>query len=755
MKKQILKSIVIIVICPLFTLKAQYKVSFEVKDSLNLLPLAYSSCKIVNKNKLKEFGSVSDSLGRYDCLLNQGDTVTFTTNYIGFISKTINVTITQDTIITVLLSPSKNLLDEVKIKGKKAIMENKPDRVVLKIDHSLEKGKKVAETIKKMPFVAVTADALLIKGKSNFLIYKDGLASSLTLQDLKSMPSSLISSIEIIYYPSAKYEGEIEQIVNIITKKDEKFTGGDSWIGVGTRSGGILNTNSAGITFSNVSGLSNSSMSLNVSYDKFISGEELNQNVNQRNTILSSKASSESPDISFSYNYNTNLKKKQAVSLGLSTSYTPKNEFTSFLVNTEKLKSNISNKGLLVNANANYIKTLNNNKSTISLSNLLQSNFLKYKLNLSEATNQIFNTNTYQNIHLKSQLDFEHSFENNLKTESGGIIIYRIYDQNINDFELSKIQFNYNQNILGTYFNVSKQKEKIFFQGGFRFESTQNQIRQDTMFKQFNFLPKLLLSYAASDNFKITFSYSKRIERPDFLLINQFRDISNPLFTSIGNKALQNQKFNSIDLETSMVLGNLNLNLTGIATWGNNIISSLREIYNGKILTSFFNVSSSRSAGILYSSNVSLLKDKVYIFSSGSLKKYYINAPIQENKGWLKSINLGITYSPNKKLTLDFFGNILDNHITLQSTSGNSVYMDFMLNYKLSDRSNFTFRSQNPIINKINTVNNIVANEILINSVNYYLGRTIQLSYTHSFGQTKYVNNRAKNTKIDDLKKEE
>ncbi|MEJ7671758.1 MAG: TonB-dependent receptor plug domain-containing protein [Chitinophagaceae bacterium] len=87
------------------------------------------------------------------------------------------------------------------------------------------KTQSVTELLRKIPFVSVDGQGnVLLNGQKNFKVLLNGKETAMFSQNikeaLKGFPGSLVSKIEVITSPSAKYDGEgMGGIINIITLK--------------------------------------------------------------------------------------------------------------------------------------------------------------------------------------------------------------------------------------------------------------------------------------------------------------------------------------------------------------------------------------------------------------------------------------------------------------------------------------------------------------------------------------------------------
>ena len=120
-----------------------------------------------------------------------------------------------------------NDIEEVVIRGEKAMVEVHPDKMVYNVSASVNSsGNNALELLSKSPGVQVDMDKnIILQGKTGVQIYLNGRPSRISGSDLadmlEGMRSENIESIEIITNPSSKYDAEGSGgIINIVMKKD-------------------------------------------------------------------------------------------------------------------------------------------------------------------------------------------------------------------------------------------------------------------------------------------------------------------------------------------------------------------------------------------------------------------------------------------------------------------------------------------------------------------------------------------------------
>jgi len=131
-------------------------------------------------------------------------------------------------IADIILQAETNQLGEVVISDKRDYIEVKPDKTVLNVDRSiLATGNSVYDILSTAPGVRIIDNQVLFKGGQKALVTIDGKAvgqlNDEQLADLlKSYQSNVVSQIELIQNPSAKYDAAGGGgVINIVLKKNK------------------------------------------------------------------------------------------------------------------------------------------------------------------------------------------------------------------------------------------------------------------------------------------------------------------------------------------------------------------------------------------------------------------------------------------------------------------------------------------------------------------------------------------------------
>ena len=119
-------------------------------------------------------------------------------------------------------------LSEATVTASRVLVEIKPDRTIFNVSGTINSaGSDAISLLRKAPNVTVdNNDNIAVLGRSGVLLYVDGKRLPLTGQDLtnylQSLPAEQIDRIEIITNPGARYEAEGNAgIIDIRLKKDK------------------------------------------------------------------------------------------------------------------------------------------------------------------------------------------------------------------------------------------------------------------------------------------------------------------------------------------------------------------------------------------------------------------------------------------------------------------------------------------------------------------------------------------------------
>lgn len=120
----------------------------------------------------------------------------------------------------------------VEIRSRKKILEARDDRYIYNVSaDSSARSKSLSQILSNLPFVTVDGSGnVQVAGQTTYKVLLNGKETALFVtsvaQALRSFPADIVSRIELITSPSARYDAEgVTAIINIITKKFAGYKG--------------------------------------------------------------------------------------------------------------------------------------------------------------------------------------------------------------------------------------------------------------------------------------------------------------------------------------------------------------------------------------------------------------------------------------------------------------------------------------------------------------------------------------------------
>ena len=209
----------------------QGRIAGKVYDKQSNSPLEYATISLYSTDSSLVTGTISSNDGSFVIEAGLGNyfaEIQFISykkkivNYISITSHNRNVDLG---IIT--LEPEATSLDEVTVIGERSEMVINLDKKTFNVGTDLSNtGKTALDILDNIPSVSVDMDGnISLRGSDNIKILIDGkpsgMVSSSNTDALQSLQGSMIERVEIITNPSARYEAEgMAGIINIVLRKD-------------------------------------------------------------------------------------------------------------------------------------------------------------------------------------------------------------------------------------------------------------------------------------------------------------------------------------------------------------------------------------------------------------------------------------------------------------------------------------------------------------------------------------------------------
>src|SRR5688572_26916736 len=230
MMKHSFPALLISILLPLFLAAQdkQAKLIGTVTDSAHK-PLVYATVSLfrVSDNNTPLKSTYTDKKGRFEILADTGK-YQLSISHVNLAVSNMNVTIAngENVIDSIVLTSNAGMLETVTITVRKPLIEQGDDRLTYNVESDpAAKSEMATDILRKTPMITVDGDGnVQLNGQTNFKILLNGRETAMFAQNvkdaLKNFPGSVISKIEVITSPSAKYDAEgVGGIINIITKK--------------------------------------------------------------------------------------------------------------------------------------------------------------------------------------------------------------------------------------------------------------------------------------------------------------------------------------------------------------------------------------------------------------------------------------------------------------------------------------------------------------------------------------------------------
>ncbi|SEA62729.1 outer membrane beta-barrel family protein [Pedobacter hartonius] len=500
------------------------------------------------------------------------------------------------TIEQVQLVPTAKQLNNVNIVSRKPLVERQVDKTVLNIENSvLAASNNALEILQKAPGVTVDKDGnISLRGKKGVTVMLDGKLTYMSSEQLanllRSTEGNAVQTIELITNPSAKYDAAGNSgIINIKLKKNRNY-GTNGSVTAGGGYGKYYKANS-GLTLNHREKKFNIFGDFNYSRRKQFHDLDI---VRVNNTAADQTYFDQTSDgIGTRRNYNFKggfdyfINDNNTIGVVVN-GYNAKGENDTkvlTLIGSQPLETDSSVFATTPNQYKYTGTTYNlNYKSTIDTSGQELNADIDYSRYNSYQNNQY--NNNYLNLAgepykspyifrsfspsdisvFAAKVDYTYPFSKKMKLDAGlkssvvstdnNSVFENFLDNNWQDDRGRSNQFKYNENINAGYLNLKREFRGTTVQLGLRGEQTNskgNSITEQRVSKRhyLNLFPSLFVNHVLSKNHEIGFSYSRRIDRPDYGDLNPFISFVDLYTYGIGNPFLNPQYTNSFEVSYS------------------------------------------------------------------------------------------------------------------------------------------------------------------------------------------------------------
>lgn len=554
-------------------------VSGKVVEKTTNQPLEYTTITLFNTkiNKITS-GGITDANGEFKIEANPG-TYDIKIEFISFkIIELKGKSISENTNLgTISLEDNSQQLNEVVIRNEKTTVEIKLDKKVYNVGKDLMvKGGTVSDVLDNIPSVAVDVEGnVSLRGNENVRVLIDGKPSNaISVADaLKLIPADAIDKVEVITNPSARYDAEGGGgLLNIILKKG--------------RTSGLNGTFLLTTGYPDNHGV-NATINYKGDDFNFFTTQGYNYRSNPGNSYVETdylSGNASSPASIIENRDNDRLNKAYNGSYGLDWNLTNSINWTN-VVNYRKStgdnQDNVVFDNFYTDSALNNVRTRTSFEGSESENIEFNSTFSKkfkkegHKLNLdfqvssnedlniadiydSTYGNDTTNNDQKQNRNL-IQMDyvvpvgkdsqFEAGYRGDFTNQTTDVDVFE--DGILSDNFTNILEYKEKVNALYTQYGFKVKKFSFLF--GARWEDSNIDVNQlktrDFNNKKYNnFFPSAFFTYEIKEKTNVSFSYSKRINRPRGRQLNPFSNYSSNINIFQGNPDLNPALTDAFDI---------------------------------------------------------------------------------------------------------------------------------------------------------------------------------------------------------------
>ena len=547
---------------------------------------------------------MSNNEGRFDIKNVEAGDYLLQVSFIGYEQEYRNVHVpSQSNVGDIFLSEGTNILNEVIITGRRALVEQRLDRLVVNVSGNIiTAGLNINDLLKQLPGLVVDQNGSIKLNGQPATVHIDGrptrLPAEQVAQMLNGMMGDVVDRVELIENPSSRYEaGSSSAIVNIRLKRDATLgLNGTAQAGIGftehdlAYQGGLnLNYRSKKINlyanygYSSIPRLSelfqtrNFSGIIPVTYDQYSQLHHFGPSHTLRAGIDWFITSKQTIGFIFNGVYNNRSGDISAKANIMQTG-------VSKIDSTELSDLRSNNKYSSQMYNLNYHLTIDDGEEiTIDADygNVYARNWQNMQSRyLDSGGNEIRSPFEYQykgprNIDILSlKIDYVKPLSEKSRIEAGiktgktitnnEIIYENLFNGNWEIDHNQSNKFKYTEQISAAYATFSYKFGKFSAMAGLRAEYTSNKGESPTMDTLFtrsyiDWFPSAYIQYQFNDKQMLNLSYSRKIDRPSYSLLNPFRTFYDPFTFQSGNPDLKPLYINSIGLRYSIKRYSVNL----------------------------------------------------------------------------------------------------------------------------------------------------------------------------------------------------
>jgi outer membrane receptor protein involved in Fe transport len=569
------------------------------------LLLVKASDSITTAGKSKEQfvkGAVSNNRGQYQFEHIQTGTYQVVASVVGYQKVysapfTIELKQGQYQLPTLVINEEVRQLNNVTVKAQKPFIEQHIDKTVLNVENSIvSSGGTALEVLEKAPGVVVDlqSERISLKGRENVLVMLDGkptyLSTTQVLDLLRNTPSNTIETIELITNPSARYDAAGSAgIINIRLKRNKSVQpmNGNLVLGAGYGRFGKYN---AALTLNARPG--KLSLFGNYTFDQrdywSVASIDRRLTTTAQPTLIQQYNYRPIQNTTHTYRFGADYAFTKRSTLGLllngmntdnkSQGGTTSDIYQSNILTSTQRTENDNKRGIdRIAANVNFrhrfdttrrggkgrelLVDIDYSDATFHPIEQFETRYLNpQQVETGPRSFQRLNT-TSKALIQAAKADYVHPFDKQTIVEAGWKSSYVTLSNDLlfetKQAEEGQItpwsvdssrsnQFEYKEIIHAGYLNGRRNWANWTLQAGLRLEQTHTEARSittnSTVNRSYlNLFPSVSLTQNLGEKHQLQYSYSRRIDRPNYQYLNPFIRVFDPYAYQQGNPYLKPQ----------------------------------------------------------------------------------------------------------------------------------------------------------------------------------------------------------------------
>ncbi len=684
-------------------------------------------------------------------------------------------------------------IQEVIISGKKAIVENKVDKIVYNVANDITSQSGAAiDILRKVPQVTIDADGNVeLQGNPNVRFLINGKPSSIfgnSLADaLASIPASQIKSIEAVTSPGAKYDAQgTGGIINIVLNESKvKGINGIINTSVGTR----FETGSINLNFRNNNFSMNAFFSGNAqlksrtpfSQDRF-SHSETTQTRLLQNGYTDFQRHGYRTGLGFDWSIN------KTNTLSGSVSYNDFANKSIGFINQEQYINDFSNSNELsiigyrnsdnrssvnsIDANLSYRKTFQKEGQELTADYVVsygspKSNYLQTQSLAGGFSpyNGILGSNPGTDTSHNLSVDYVQPINDKVTLEMGTKAIFQhitnttdisVLDAFSGQYQPDSFQsfrLKYDMGVYAAYLSSSLKlfNDWLDVRAGARYEYTTVKIDyQNTNIPSYSLLvPSFILSHKFESGETIKMAYTRRVERPEYSELNPFLNFSDPHNITTGNPSLKPEIGDNMELGYNKNFSNgANLSFTLTERINSQDLKQITTFhptytvngtdYTNVSVTSRNNIGKEYNSGGILSGSLPLLNSKLNLRGNMMLFHRYIVSDYFGNvdMGFRYRLNLNINYQFPKDFIVEVFGNYNSVAKNIQGKNPQSITYSIAARKQFwNKKASIGITTTNPFNRYIKQVTTVDTGDYNSYSLRYLPLQSFGISFSYKFGK--------------------